>query len=372
MADAEPTRRGSAALALLLALLVTIATVGAAGTAAAHSADPRLVTTVDAAEPVLPGGVVVEARAGIAAQLVADNPTSTPLDVLGDDGAPFLRLSAAGVQGNLTSPDFFRTSNPNGSAAGAPAGAVGAGSPRWVLLSAGSSWGWYDHRLHPRALPAPADPTRPAVLARFTVPLRYGAQEVQVSGSVRFVPLRGAFRVDPPQPLAGVTADVLQGRLPGLLLRVEDGRVVEVVGRDGEPFLRFGPVRNEVNQASRTYVEDKQARGEQVAQAGRTPRWVSLDQPSYSWLDDRLRYPSDAPPAVAERAAGPTQVGRWSVPITVDGRSAALAGALSWVPAEGAATPRAASPGSGTWWWWAGASGLLVLAGVLLLRRRRA
>ncbi len=317
--------------------------------AAAHSADPRIVTTVEQVAPDLPGDVVIEARAGIASQLVAANPTTVPLEVLGRRGEPFLRLSRSGVEANLASPDFYETSNPNGSVAGAPAAvrASPGASARWVRISDGASWGWYDHRLHPASYPVPTDQRIPAVLARFEVPFRYGTQAVRVTGQIVFKPLLGGLRVDGPDPVDGIAVDVLQGRLPGLLLRVTTAESVIVRGRDGEPFLRVAGRGVEVNLASRTYVEDRQARGEQAGPPAVDARWKVVGGTSYSWLDARLRYEQDAPDGKVRSSSEITTLRRWFVPVEVDGAQEQIAGTISWVPVADAGTDTLRDRGSG-------------------------
>ena len=363
----------------LIALVLLLATAPAV---LAHSGDPRLTTAVDSVTPALPAGVVIQARAGIAAQIVASNDTAVPLEALGRSGRPFLRISAGGVLADLANPDFYETSNPNGSTEGVPKELTERTNPapaKWVRVSSGSSWGWYDHRLHPSRYQVPSDARRKATLARFEVPFRYGAQGVVAAGSVTFVPLLGAFRVEDPEPLPGLAVSVLQGRLPGLLLQVEPGRAVTVRGRDGEPFLRFGAQGAQVNLASRTYVEDQLARGRDADPPASTPRWQGIDATSYSWLDDRLRFPSDTPPAEALRTSRPTVVGQWSIPVTVDGRAGQLSGRTRWVPAgqaggaaeaplvpAGRAWPRAVKLGLG----WGLGFGLVALI-VVLARRRQ-
>ncbi len=269
--------------------------------------------------------MVVQVAAGVAAQLVADNPTDQVLEVLGDSGRPFLRLSRAGVQGDLASPDLLASDD--------PAGAGGAGSPvpRWALLSRGSSWGWFDHRLHPADLPAPRDRTRTARLAAWTVPLRYGGSPVTLSGEVRFVPLRGTLQVSVDPPPDGVQAQVLQGRLPGLLMTAAEGSDVVVLGSDGEPFLELGR-SSRVNVRSRTHVEDQQARGQDVEPAAAAPVYQPLPGPSHSWLDPRLAYAPAAPPDDVVRAGRTAVLSRWEVPVVVGGVRQALTGEVRWVP----------------------------------------
>ena len=315
---------------LLLGVLLSVGTP-----AAAHEADPRIVTTLEQVEPALPEGVVVQVQAGIAAQLVARNPTDTVLEVLDRQGRPFLRISRGGVLADVGAEEFFSTSSPSGAT---PADADD-GPARWVRISAGDSWGWYDHRLHPQELAAPSDDQRPARLGEFTVPLRYGSSAVTVRGEVSFAPLLGSFLVsaDPAPP--GLTVQALPGRLPGLFLTAEPGRLVTVQGRDGEPYLRFTDAGVEVNVRSRTHVEDRAARGERIAPPALTPEFALLapGTRSWTWLDTRLLYPADLPPSDVLRADGPTRLQQWEVPVQLDGRRAALTGGISWIPEADAA-----------------------------------
>ena len=323
-----------AALALLSALATLLAVLAVSGPAAAHQADPRVSATVDEIDPALPADVVVQAQAGLASQLVVANPTATVLDVLATTGEPFLRISSAGVLANLSSRDFFTTSNPNGAAAGAPA-AGQAAPPRWVQVSRGSSWGWYDHRLHPPGLDAPADDRREVRLAQWTVPLQYGGRPVEVRGAVLFRPLLGSFLVTADPAPEGLVVQALPGKLPGLFLSNPERLPVTVLGRDGEPFVRFGDRGVEVNVVSRTHVEDRQARGMPAGPPGPVPRFelVAPGATSYTWLDARLRYPQETPPADVLQAQGPTVVDEWQVPLTgATTGQAALTGDVQWVP----------------------------------------
>jgi len=366
----------------LLLLAVLLGTL-APWPAQAHVGDPRLRTVLDAVQPPLPAGVQVEVASSVAEQLVVANPTATVLTVLDTGGAPFLRISRAGVLGNLASLDFYTTANPSASSQGVPKAVLatgGRGAPRWAQISSGDSWGWFDHRLHPAAV---AVPRTDAVARLFTwsIPLRYGEQSVTVSGHVDFRPLLGSFQASALPPPAGLTVQVLQGRLPGLLVVADPTRKVTVAGRDGEQFLRLeGSAKVamvvQVNLHSRTYIEDQQARGRNPGLPSPTPRFVPVSGargPSYSWLDARLQYPDPEPPAAALRSSSPTVIRRWSIPVTVDGAAATLDGEIRWVPNR--EDPLAAPAHRGPPWWWyitgAVALGTALGAALTVVLRRR-
>ncbi len=331
----------------LTVLLVAAALAVPASPALAHQADPRIVTVIDEIAPALPVEVVVQVQAGIATQLVASNPTATSLEILDTAGRPFLRLSSSGVFADLETEEFFTTSNPNGAV---PPGSGGGGPPRWVQISAGSSWGWYDHRLHPGLIRTPADPTRSARLVEFEVPVRLGDRRSDVRGHVQFQPLLGNFQVaaDPAPP--GLMVQALPGKLPGVFLANPGRLPVTVLGRDGEPFLRFSAAGVEVNERSRTHVEDRQARGVPAGPPQPEPAFRLVDPggSTYTWLDSRLRYPDDLPPEPALRAATPTVLQQWVVPVQLAGAPNRLTGEVSWVPtaAAGSAAARSADAGA--------------------------
>lgn len=366
-------RTARPAAALLAAVLLVLGPVLVAPPALAHESDPRIVTTIGSVEPELPAAVVVQVQAGIATQLVASNPTATVLEVLGAQDRPFLRLSAAGVFADVATDDFFTTSNPNGAAPPRPAQAA----PRWVQISDGDSWGWYDHRLHPDQAAAPADEERPAELASFTIPLRYGTDRVEVRGQVAFRPLLGSFLVSADDAPQGLTVQALPGRLPGVFLTAPAGTTV--LGRDGEPFVRFTADGVEVNTRSRTHVEDRAARGEVAGPPSPEPDFelVGPGARSYTWLDTRLRYPQDLPPEQALRRAEPTVVQTWAVPVLLGGAgtTSALTGDVTWVPEASAAervggSAREGDEGPALLPYALAGAGLLLVAGGLAARRR--
>jgi hypothetical protein len=295
----------------------------------AHDTDPRIVCVLDEIRPVLPQAVVLQVRPGIAEEIVAQNPTSTPLVVLGADDRPFLRISHDGVQADLNSADWYLTNSPTGTGP-LPATAVKGAPARWLTVSAGDSWGWFDHRLHPERLDLPSNPRQRTRVGEWQVPVEYGGQRSRVVGHLDLVPLLGSFTVtaDPAPP--GLTVSLLAGRLPGLFLTAPGGEVVVVFGSDGRPFFRLGPKGVEVDEGSPSWADDQRARGREVTAVATRPRWRKLaGTPAVTWLDPRLRYPHDLPPdpSVAQ------DLQRWSIALTVDGKRAGLGGVIRWTPA---------------------------------------
>lgn len=330
-----PTRRLLRAAALTLPVLLC-GLVLLPQPAQAHGlGDPAVRTVLDGVQPALPSGVAVEVRPSVVDELLVTNTTSVPLEVLARGGEAFLRISAMGVQANLASPDWYVTGNPEGGAPVPPGVRGGPGPTRFVTVSSQSTWAEFDSRLHPRVSVSPAARAaqQDSILSSWTVPLAYGGRPYAVRGHVLFSPIRGGFVVAARPAPAGLQAAPLQGELPGLFLRVPQGHVVVVQGRHGEPFLRFDAGGVQANTASSSWVEDQRARGRAVTPGGSGVHFVRVaSSTTFSWLDARLRYPSDVPPPPVLARATATTVQQWSVPISVDGVPAALAGSVQWVP----------------------------------------
>jgi hypothetical protein len=124
---------------------------------------------------------------------------------------------------------------------------------------------------------------------------------------------------------AGVEAKVVDGD-QRLWLRVAASATVVVLGLRNEPYLRFSRLGVEVNTRSTTYFLNR-ARP-QAPPAGLGPQtppvWKRLtDGHSTSWHEDRLHAL-----ALASHSGGNSYIGRWLVPLVVNGRRAAIVGGL--------------------------------------------
>ncbi|MEO7556764.1 MAG: hypothetical protein ABIV94_09215, partial [Acidimicrobiales bacterium] len=272
---------------------------------------------LDAVAPSVPG-LVVQVADSVAPEVVLDNPTATTLEVLADTGEPFLRIGPGGVEANLASPSWYATNNPNGGPA--PSVVDPSNAPRWARVSDQPTWGWFDHRLHPATVSASdGDARRPWV-----VPIRYGDQAGEIRGHLERRRFEGSFTsrlVAGAAPLPGVTVQLLDGSVPGLLLRNVGTEPVTVIGAAGEPFARIGPSGAEVNRHSATYVRSAQAQGQPLADAAvidpaAPPDWVAVGaDPSYAWIDERGRFSGAELPPAATATSAATVVVDWRVPI---------------------------------------------------------
>jgi hypothetical protein len=324
-------RRLVAAYALLLV---------AAPPARAHQTDPTIVTRIDAVAPELPG-VTIEVRSGVADQLLVVNTTPTPLVVVASGGEPFLRIGRTTVEANVRSPDWYASNSPLGPLR-VPPQATGESPPDWQVVSRTGSWGWFDHRLHPATRPLTPElraAKRVVRLADWTIPFEYGATAGRISGHVEYRPVLGTFRSAVERVPAGATADVLDGRVPGLFLRWAGPGTLVVRGIAGEPFARLTPAGAEVNDASPTWQDDQRLRGSPLpaspADPKAAPRWHRVgDTPQLTWLDRRLAYAPGFPPDDVTTAARPTVLVEWDVPVEAGGAPGHLAGTTSWLPAR--------------------------------------
>ena len=361
-------QRPAALLSLSVVLAGSAGLLGQQPAGAHEGVDPSVHSVLDTVEPALPPGVAVALVPSVVDELVLTNPTVTPLEVLATGGEVLVRISAAGVEGNLASPDWYASAAPEGAPA-LPADVVreqGRGPARYLKVTTQPVWSEFDPRVRPTG-PVPravrAAGAR-ALLTTWAVPLRLGGVAYAVHGHIEFSPVRGALTVVVTTRPAGLTVAALQGRLPGLFVQVPAGRTLVVRGQDGRPFLRFIPAGVQANPASSSWQQDQRARGLATAAAPGADGWIPVNAGStYGWLDARLRYPADLPTRAVLALATPSVVQDWVVPVTVDGAPASIAGTVTWVPRAVAlrqlAGPAATGSGSGT--------GLPLAAGVALL-----
>jgi hypothetical protein len=288
--------------------------------------------------PARLAGVTVQLQHTLAHQLVVENRTARVLEVLGEDGVPFLRLGPNGAEANLAATGWYRTASAEG---GAIPASAGSGDARWVRVGAAPSWGWFDRRVRPDDVVVPhavRHAGRPAGVGRWTIPLRLGGAPVKLAGTFRFEPRpAGAFAsrlTSPDEPFPGVRVRVVDGRVPALYLENAGTQPVTVVGTSGEPFLSIGPDGTRANLLSPTWQRSGKAEVTDRAMpidAGAEPVWqLQSASPRYAWIEFRAARPAGD----AATATGSTDVvGRWGVPLRRGPERAVVSGVVEWVPA---------------------------------------
>jgi hypothetical protein len=138
-----------------------------------------------------------------------------------------------------------------------------------------------------------------------------------------------------PAALAGMRIEVHETIAPQLVLANPTQRVVEVVDDRGRPFLRIGPDGVEGDTAApawyRTYAPGTVVPASAVRSAA--PRWLrARSEPSFGWFEPRIDASKIEVPHAVIDAGVAADVGRWEIPLHVDGSPVTLAGAFRYEP----------------------------------------
>jgi hypothetical protein len=332
-----------AAFAFALALGIAPAAVSAHG----PDAGADLAVRLDPLAPEL-AGVRAQVQRTVTHQLVIENTTDRVLEVLDERGVPFVRIGPEGVEGNLSSPAWYRGYAPEGRVPPDLRERIKRGEPpadRWVLARREPTWGWFDARVA-------VDEHAPAAHGprRFEVPVRIGGVASALRG--QFVPLPKrtgtlvARLLTAGELAPGVRITLVPGRVASFLLQSDAQEPVTVLGRDDEPFVRLSPAGVEANLHSATFADAARLRGGASLalepNADAEPRWEHLTPtPSYGWVDLRTAYPEDGVPEKVAKAGKRVELLRWAVPVRIgvgdDARVVRVEGVTEWKPF--AATP---------------------------------
>jgi hypothetical protein len=140
-------------------------------------------------------------------------------------------------------------------------------------------------------------------------------------------------------PVLGVLVSVLGGD-DRLRLANYSGKTIEVLGYEGEPFLRFGKDGVYENLRSpATYLsrERDPARAKVPASADTkaAPRWrkVAAAGESFVWHDHRIHWTGSEPPPIVRSAPNEIhRIFRWRIPARADGENFVVAGFLGYAP----------------------------------------
>ncbi|MEH0845525.1 hypothetical protein V6U81_24345, partial [Micromonospora sp. CPCC 205711] len=184
----SPLRRAGLLLAAALTALVTLATP-----AYAHGADAPAGTDyraeVTGLTPARPGLTVRVVEAGARLELV--NRTGRDVEVIGYSGEPYLRVGPDGAFENSHSPATYLNRTLAGRTA-LPPEADPAAAPAWRRISDDARVRWHDQRAQWRESGVPAqvaaDPAREHRVRDWTVPIRDGAEPLEIRGTLDWVP----------------------------------------------------------------------------------------------------------------------------------------------------------------------------------------
>jgi hypothetical protein len=167
----------------------------------------------------------------------------------------------------------------------------------------------------------------------------------------------------------GIAVEVLN-RDDRLLLTNRSGKDVLIEGYSDEPYARLladGTVQ--VNHNSAAYYLNQERDGQVPVPAhanGDSPTdWQTESKTGkFEWHDHRIHWMGKGTPPAVRDEAKLAKVDDWSVPVSVDGRKAAIAGTLWWTPRPGGGPPAGAIAAFV-------AVALVGLVAVVLMRRRR-
>jgi hypothetical protein len=139
-----------------------------------------------------------------------------------------------------------------------------------------------------------------------------------------------------PAELAGMRIEVHQTVGPQVVFANPTTHVVEVLDDHGLAFLRIGPDGVAGNVAAAAWFQTY-GPGVPVPASARSrdgePRWVrARDEPSFGWFDPRLDASAIELPHAMLDAGVTTEVGRWQIPLRVDGKPVTLAGRFRYKP----------------------------------------
>lgn len=197
---------------------VVVAAIVAASVVVVHPS-PAAAHTIDGAGPtnyrtdmtsIAPSVDDIRVRIlEFGARIEATNRGSQELVVLGYQDEPYLRITADGVFENERSPATYLNQDRQGQTE-VPDDADPDADPKWKRVSDEPVARWHDHRVHWMGDDPPpavrAAPSREHVIYDdWVVPMRYGADQIEAHGTLRWIPAGSAA------PWYGVMAAVLLG-----------------------------------------------------------------------------------------------------------------------------------------------------------------
>ncbi|MEB0137297.1 hypothetical protein QN362_18350 [Actimicrobium sp. CCC2.4] len=277
-----------------------------------------VIVTIDAVPAAL-GKMRVELRKTLAPQLVLENTSGIPVEVVGSDGIAFLRLGPAGAEANINAPDWYRFYSTSGTPLPERLTKLKKGErlpEDWQAVSRSPAWGWFDARLDTESLKVPhkaRDSALPVAFKSWKIPLRLAGRTQFLSGHFQTMPAVSghaeARLTSAPELAPGVLLQVLQGPVPAFMLANDSHEPVRILDADGIPLLEIGPAGVRVNTRSSGWIGSGLAESgfaPMPVAAGDGPLWlIRSSTPRFTWLDPRAAMPL---------AAGKRRPTSWTIP----------------------------------------------------------
>lgn len=165
----------------------------------------------------------------------------------------------------------------------------------------------------------------------------------QAHGGTRSSGYVSSFSSLDPQVL-GVLVNVF-GSHNTIQLSNYSGEPVVVMGREGEPYLRFTRAGVAENRRSPTTFLNRSAAVPVQANPDAKPVWQKVANGNgFAWHDHRIVWTgADEPPVVKQEPDVSHLIFRWSLPATADGKPFRIEGFLGWAPPPKAPHSRASA-----------------------------
>jgi hypothetical protein len=147
-------------------------------------------------------------------------------------------------------------------------------------------------------------------------------------------------------PVSGLSVTT-EGGDKYLVVKNGTGKLVQIPGYDGEPYLRFlpnGEVQANANSPARYLNGIRFGTPDSVqiprsALLGGKPKWQQVATGgSYRWFDHRIHWMDKRPPPIVKDRGKRTKVFDWKVPARVGGTPVVMLGTLTWVPSGGSSS----------------------------------
>jgi hypothetical protein len=295
--------------------------------------------------------------------LVLTNDSQKTVTVLGEEGEPFLQIGPSGVYANVESPTTYRSSVPSRDVA--PTDIDPKATPVWSRFSEEATWTWFDPRLR-------FEGGRES----WKVPLSVGGNAATIEGGYESLQGHGHFltSIDSPD-VEGLDLRLTQGSIPAMYVRNDTGKILEVNGDAGEPFLQVGPDGVRANLRSPTYYTSGSTAILKVpatADAAARPEWSEVSNvPVWAWLERKAAVPTELYQR-AELGEERRTILEWTNEYVLGGEPLSVAGNVEWIPPGGGVTSPAPDDDAPPWFLIAGVAIAGAAAAATLLRRRPA